>query len=315
MNAKIRHHLAELLETERCIPVSLQEIARIRNGVISQNKLRHIVATMKAEGCGVAHSVTTHPPKTLSLKHYSVFKVDSSHDNVFHAFLHGVSFVLHHKPATATMLKRSTKGLRTAVVETVLKDSGLQNAMAKNESRQYQRQFEVRYGSEGKRAFSEYSRKMQSTAFGSFTEIAALAIHSGIELHVYDEMAHGYTFVVRYTPNTTATKKKRYVIRLIRRPRSHFDVLLPKAFLAHHGFWGKVNTHVLGRLGGNTVNSASNALAKLQARKSNANDGMNGNNNRLPNENVSKKNNFTWNNSPKLGSNTNNNTPKSTPSK
>ena len=304
MNTRVRHHLVDLLESERCIAFSSPELKKIRNGLVPQNTLKSIVATMKAEGCGMAQTVSTHPPKILSSKFFSVFTVDSSPDNVFHVFLHGVSFLSKHKPATQTVLKRGTKELRVAVVETVLKTNALQTAISKNASRQYHRQFTVRRGSEEKMAFSEYSRKMRVDAFASFSELAALSIQSGIEIHVYDEIhpKGDFAFVARYVPDSKATKKKRFVIRVVRRSTgSHFDLLLPVAYHAHmaHGFWNRVDTHVLGRLGGTAVNSPQNVLAKLQASKNNVKNGSE-NNTKLPNENVSKNNNFSWNSSPKL---------------
>ena len=299
---RVRHHLADLLESDACTSFTHQEISKIREGTMPQNKLKSIVKTMRSEGCGVAHGVTTDPSKssrlrTLSAKLYGVYKVDATHDNIFFAFLHGVSFITNHHPASATVLRRSTKILRTKVVETVLKNDSLQNAMARDVSLTYQRQFQVRYGSEGKRAFSEYSRKMRSNAFGSYTELAALSKLSGIEIHIYDKTPSGFAFIVRYTPSASSLHKKRYVIRLVRGARSHFDVLLPNAYHAQHGFWDKVNKNILGKLGGNAANSPQKALATLQESKNNK---INGNMNTLPNENKNKNNNFSWNSSPKL---------------
>jgi hypothetical protein len=297
----IRHHLAELLESDRCISISSHEVSKIRNGTMSQNKLKTIIDSMKAEGCGLAHTSSIDPAKssrlhTLSNKKYSVFKVDTTHDNVFHAFLHGMSFIVNHRPATTTILKRSTKPLRLAVVESVLKNGSLQNAMSRNTSRSYQLQFEVRHGHQGKRAYSEYSRKMQSNAFASYTEIAALSIYSGVEIHIYDSTSNGYVFVARYTPSKT-TQKKRYVVRFVRGPRSTFDVLIPTAYHTHHGFWDRVNKNVLGRLGGNALNSPEKALETLRRSKNNVKNTRNS----LPNENKPKTTtSFSWNASPKL---------------
>jgi hypothetical protein len=143
---------------------------------------------------------------------------------------------------------------------------------------------------------------MQDTAFASFTEIAALSMHSGIEIHIYDATPRGFSFVARYAPTGPASRKRRYVIRLLRRPKSHFDVLVPEAFRAHQnrGFWAKVDTHVLGKLGGNAVNSPENVLKRLHAAKNNAR--KSGNTSNLPNENAGKKNNFSWNSPPTLAS-------------
>lgn len=295
----LRHHLAELIESDQCISVSSQNIAKIRNGTLPQNKLKSIVDEMRSEGCGMAHVATIDPAKssrlqTLSKKQYSVFKVDASHDNVFHALLHGTSFVVNHRPASAAVLKRSTKPLRLAVVELVLKTATLQDAMSRDPSRPYHRQFLVRQGSEERYAFSEYSKKMRSTAFASYAEIAALAMYSGIEVHIYDETPSGFVFIVRYTPTTTQ-KKKRYVIRLVRGAKSHVDLLIPNAYHTHREFWNRVNKNVLGRLGGTAANTPETALEKLQSSKN-----MMKNAHRLPNENKNAKNNFSWNASPKL---------------
>lgn len=138
---------------------------------------------------------------------------------------------------------------------------------------------------------------MRSSAFASYTEIAALSRYSDIEIHVYEKGTSGFTFVARYAPTKASPKKKRYVIRLARGSKSHFDVLIPNAYHAHYGFWNRVDKNIIGKLGGNAVNSPQNALAKLQHSKNNVN---NWDNTRLPNENVTAKNAFSWNASPKL---------------
>ena len=301
------HHIADLLEYDQCVKVSSQNISSIRAGTYPKERLASIVSLMKAHGCGVAHTTNVDPErssrlKTLSGKKFKVFKVDSTKDNVFHAFLHGISFIVNHHQAPRQKLAESTKTLRATVVESVLKNRNLQNAMNRDITHGYHNQFAA---NGGKRSFVSYSRKMRTNAFASYTELAALSRYSDVEIHIYDHTKDDFTYFMRYMPlkrTPSSQKAKKYVVRLVRSrhgSRDHFDVLIPAAFHNHQsvGFWNHVNQHVFGRRRINSSNSPEKALELLHASKENSRNEDAKNFSNLPNNNKGNVRNFSWNNS------------------
>lgn len=301
------HHIANLLEHDQCIGVNRQTISSIRAGTYTKNKLENVVTMMKTHGCGVSHASNIDPNrssrlKTLPAKQFKVFKIDATHDNIFHAFLQGVSFIVNHHQVPHQKITESTKQLRRAIVESILKDKTLQNAMTRNGTIGYQNQFI----DAGKRSFAVYSRKMRANAYASYTELAALSMYADMEIHIYDRAASGFTYLMRYKPKVTTAKSKKYLIRLVRSQRGrrdHFDLLIPAAFHNHQaaGFWNHVNQHIFGQRRTHTRNSPEKALELLKASNENNKTENPRNYNNLPNENKRTSNrNFSWNDSPAL---------------
>ena len=297
--------LAMLLDHDTCIRINEHDMASLRSGTFPRAKLDDLVSTMRARQCGWTHTSAIDPKESSRLKllphtHFKVLKIDSTRDSIFHAFLQGLSFIIHGHCASARTLKASTAAIRAKIVRRVLTTKSLQNAMALDPSTSYQRQFETQSGAVGKRSYILYSQKMQRDAFGSYTELAALSRVSGIEIHVYEKHADDYAFVLRYLPGTRT--KQRHVMRVLRSPRAtvdHFDLLVQIPFLKYslRGFWNHVNRVLLGKLGGNAINSPERALALLNnstTRRSSSNASN------LPNENSTAytKNNFKWNETP-----------------
>lgn len=299
--------LAMLLDHDTCISINGHDMASLRSGTFSRAKLDDLVSTMQTRRCGWTHPSAIDPMKSERLKflprtHFKVLKIDSTRDSIFHLFLQGLSFIVHGHCASARTLKASTAAIRAKIVRLVLTTKALQNEMERDASTFYQRQFEAQSGAVGKRSYILYSQKMQRDAFGSYTELAALSRVSGIEIHVYEQRADGYAFMRRYLPGTRT--KQRHVMRVLRSPRAttvdHFDLLVQIPFLKHslRGFWSHVNRVLLGKLGGNAINSPERALALLNESaqgRSSSNASSN-----LPNENSTayRKNNFNWNGTP-----------------
>ena len=294
--------LAMLLDHDTCVTINQHDLSSLRAGTFPNKKLEALVSTMKTKKCGMTHASEIDPRKssrlsTLPASHYATFKINGTNDGVFHAFLQGLSFLLHGHPASLSTLKSSTPKLRANIVRVVLETKHLQNAMSRDPSKPYLHQFKARSGSTNKRSYIMYSEKMQTNAFGSFTELAALSIFSHVEIHVYEKSAHGFTYLVRYKPRTKT--KKRYVIRLVqssKNAKDHFDLLVPTPFFMHQtkGFWEHIDRTLLGKLGGNAVNSPEKALALLNQSKNVLTHSN------LPNENMVRRNNFRWNASPAL---------------
>ena len=298
--------LAMLLDHDTCISINDHDMASLSSGTFPRAKLEHLVSTMQTRRCGWTHPSAIDPQKSSRLKllprtHFKALKIDSTRDSIFHLFLQGLSFIIHGHCASAKTLKASTASIRAKIVRLVLTTKALQNEMERDASTFYQRQFEAQSGAVGKRSYILYSQKMQRDAFGSYTELAALARVSGIEIHVYEKRADEYAFVLRYLPGTRT--KQRYVMRVLRSPRAstvdHFDLLVQIPFLKYslRGFWSHVNRVLLGKLGGNAINSPERALALLNES---AQGRSSSNASNLPDENSTayRKNNFKWNETP-----------------
>lgn len=307
------HHLADILEHDQCISINRQNISSIRAGTYPKDKLENLISIMKSQGCGLAHVSSTDPNKTsrlktLSSKAFKIFKIDSTRDNIFHAFLHGVSFIVNHRPATKNKLLESSKKLRLAVVESILENKNLQNKFDKNTGSGYHDQFSAIDGGIARRSFVMYSRKMRNNAFASYTELAALSKFSDIEIHIYDIGVKGFVYALRYGNHKNKPKSKKFVIRLVRSrkgDRAHFDLLLPTAFFNHQntGFWKHIEKSVFGRNHGNHRNTVEKARELLKVSKENERTTKATNVNNLPNEATSGLNNFSWNNSPSIRKN------------
>jgi hypothetical protein len=277
--ASLLADLAMLLEHDRCVPINDHDVTSLQSGTFPRARLRSLVTTMQKHKCGWQHATGINPKNsvhlaTLPITHFKVFEIGNTKDAVFHAFLQGLSFIHHGHDAAASTLKVSTAKLRMSIVRKVLETKALYTAMSEDPSRKYRRQFEVRAGTIGKMAFTEYTRKMATNAFGSYTELAALSRFSGFEIHIYRKRGDEYAYEFRYKP-TNDSRKKRYVMRLLRTPRKtidHFDLLVPTPFFKHHfrGFWDVVNRVLLGKLGGNAANSPEKALALLNQSQKNA---------------------------------------------
>jgi len=295
--AKFQQRLANLVDHSRCVQLSPREISQLQAGTYPRAKVHKLVDTLRSKGCGFLHNTTLDPRTStrfqkLSNAHYKPFIIDESKDNVFHAFLQGLSFIMHHHAVPSDILKKSTKALRARLVDTMLQNKNLQNAIDAEPSLVYHRQFEVQQRQSTQHSYIQYSRRMGKNAYASYPELAGLSKLTNFEIHMYDPYGKGsYIFAQQIRPTLNHTPTKRYVIRLLRKRNDtgvdHFDVLIPVAFLNHAGPLGK-----------KVVNSPEKALRLLESTRSNKNKNTNHN---LPSETNNTNEPFSWSNSPKLG--------------
>lgn len=312
---QIQRHLAELIDHERCVRLPETDMSKLRAGTYPAAKFQALVDRVRSERCGFVHSASLDPRSTsrlekLSAKRFKIFRLEDSPDNVFHAFLQSLSFIIHGRPLPAKVLKQSTKTLRARIVDVVLRNKALQNTIDAEPSQSYHRQFEVRNGNVGQRSFVQYGRRMSTNAYASYPELHAITKSTHFEIHVYDRAsgASSFTFVQRIKPSAQS-HSRRYVLRLVRRHKpsgmDHFDILIPSEFLEFSSVLGK-----------RAVNSPEKALQLLKNVKTNKNGTKNNNiSANLPYEADLEANAaFSWSNSPKLGSTpkrkNNTNTPK-----
>ena len=297
--AKLQQRLADLVDHSRCVQLSQREVSQLHAGTYPPAKVHQLVDRLRSKGCGFLHDTTIDPRTSarfqkLSSKQYKPFSIDESKDNVFHAFLQGLSFIMHHHALPNDMLKKSTKALRARIVDTMLQNKNLQNAIDTEPSVLYHRQFEVQQRHTSQHSYIQYSRRMGKNAYASYPELAGLSKMTNFEIHIYDPYAKGsYIFAQHIRPTLSRSPSKRYVIRLLRKRNDagvdHFDVLLPVAFIDHAGPLGK-----------KVVNSPEKALRLLESTRSNKNKNTNHN---LPSEANTSETSFSWSNSPKLGNN------------
>lgn len=314
--ASLRRQLVHMLEHEQCLRISTDDLEQLRRGSMTKPKLSSLVSRMKKAGCGTSsiHNAALDPFKstrfnTLGNASYKVYKIDATHDAVFHAMAHGISMAMYHHPLPASQLPGVTKILREGTVDLVLKTPALQKHFRTEGSLTYHRQFHVRNtASQGSVSWVAYAQKMRSSAKGSVPELRAMAMYANAEIHIYVAApGGGYKLSRRITPSTS--KGKRYLVRLLQKSEMHYDLLMPTALHAyqkgaskHATFWDLVDDRLLGQVPAHTINSPEKAQNLVKKSRENRNGPPNKNNTtNLPNENVmSHKKNFKWHNSPAL---------------
>lgn len=271
--------LADLLRHDPCVKVHSDTLNLLKSGMYPANNVHQLVDKVKTHGCGVVHASSTDPSRSTRLKtlkpgDYTEVKIPQSNDSMFHAFLHGMSFIMHYKRASKASLSTSVKELRAMVVKTVLENETLHNQLKRNSLGAFNGSFVL------------YGGKMRENAAGSSVELAALARLTNIEIHIYAHGNKGYTFVKRYAPSkhSATALKKYYVIRMVQsNPNNpHYDLLVPTFYLEH--------MHKFGKKAINTPDKALSVINKLEGADTN-----------LPNENNINNKAFSWKNSPKLG--------------